>query len=68
MSEWNVIESYSLESMEEEGYSKESLQGKWEEVADDMALIPDRNVRVTELNGVVRVEVSQELLECMRGM
>ncbi len=67
MSEWNSVESFTLEALAEDGVTPADLKKRWEEVADDMALIPERNVRVTEQNGMVRVEVSQELLDCMRG-
>ncbi|MGE4291454.1 MAG: hypothetical protein AB7E32_04500 [Desulfovibrio sp.] len=65
---WTVVESYPLHEMEHEGLTPENLQGRWEEVADDMALIPERNVRVIEEKGIVRVEVSEELYDCMRGI
>ncbi|SKA83529.1 hypothetical protein SAMN02745704_01660 [Paucidesulfovibrio gracilis DSM 16080] len=65
---WVVAESFPLHEMEPNGLTKENLQGRWEEVADDMALIPERNVRVVEENGIVRVEVSEEMYDCMRGM
>lgn len=65
---WTVVESYPLHEMEHEGLTMANLQGRWEEVADDMALIPERNVRVVEDKGIVRVEVSEELYDCMRGI
>lgn len=65
---WIVTESFPLHEMEHNGLTIENLQGRWEEVADDMALIPDRNVRVVEENGIVRVEVSEEMYDCMRGV
>lgn len=46
----------------------QALLGKWYEVAEDMALIPERNVRVTSEAGRVRVEVSRELFDCMSGI
>jgi hypothetical protein len=45
----------------------QALLVKWSNVAEDMALVPERNVRVTEEDGRVRVEVSQELFDCMSG-
>ncbi|MEF2145765.1 MAG: hypothetical protein V3573_09990 [Desulfovibrionaceae bacterium] len=66
--EWVVAESYPLHEMEHEGLTPENLQGRWEEIADDMALIPERNVRVISENGIVRVEVSEDLYACMRGL
>ena len=65
--EWTVAESYSREEMDEQGVSPEWLVGKWLDVADDMALIPENNVRLVEENGNVRIEVSVYLMECMRG-
>ncbi|WP_285905672.1 hypothetical protein [Pseudodesulfovibrio pelocollis] len=65
--EWTVAESHSLNEMEAEGVSADWLARKWMNVADDMALIPENNVRVVEENGIVRVEVSVYLMECMRG-
>ncbi|CCH48880.1 hypothetical protein [Pseudodesulfovibrio piezophilus] len=65
--EWTVAESYARTEMDEQGVSPEWLAGKWMNVAEDMALIPENNVRVIEENGVVRIEVSVYLMECMRG-
>ncbi|BCS88489.1 hypothetical protein [Pseudodesulfovibrio sediminis] len=65
--EWVVAESYTLKEMEENGVSPKWLEGKWLNVAEDMALIPENNVRTFEENGVCRIEVSVYLMECMRG-
>lgn len=65
--EWTVAESYARKDMDEQGVSPEWLAGKWMNVAEDMALIPENNVRVVEEDGVVRVEVSTYLMGCMRG-
>lgn len=65
--EWTVAESYTLEDMKENGVSPKWLEGKWMNVAEDMALIPENNVRVIVDNGICRVEVSTYLMECMRG-
>lgn len=65
---WVVAESYTVEELAKEGQDVQSLKTKWENVADDMALIPERNVKVTETAGSVRVEVSEELYSCMRGI
>ena len=65
--EWVIAESYPITDMEEQGTTPKALEGKWLDVADDMALIPENNVRVIEENGVCRVEVSVYLMECMRG-
>lgn len=64
---WVVAESFPLHEMESNGLTPENLLGRWEEIADDMALIPERNVRVVEDKGLVRVEVSEEMYDCMRG-
>ncbi|GAB7021913.1 hypothetical protein [Salidesulfovibrio brasiliensis] len=68
MSEWVVAENYPKEELDKEGVTPEWLLGKWLDVAEDMALIPERNVRVEERGGVVFVEVSEELMNCMRGI
>jgi len=65
--EWTVAESHTLAEMEEQGVSAKWLEKKWLDVADDMALIPENNVRIVEENGTVRIEVSMYLMECMRG-
>ena len=65
--EWVVAESYAINEMEENGVTPKWLEGKWLNVAEDMALIPENNVRVIVDNGVCRVEVSVYLMECMRG-
>lgn len=65
--EWTVAESYPVEDLKAEGMSPKWLEGKWLNVAEDMALIPENNVRVIVEDGVVRVEVSVYLMECMRG-
>lgn len=65
--EWVVAESYPVKDMEEQGVTPAWLEGKWLNVAEDMALIPENNVRIIEENGVCRVEVSTYLMECMRG-
>jgi len=65
--EWVVAESYLLKEMKENGVTPKWLEGKWLNVAEDMALIPENNVRVIMDDGVCRVEVSMYLMECMRG-
>lgn len=65
--EWTVAESYPKADLDEKGVSPKWLEGKWMNVAEDMALIPENNVRVVEEDGIVRVEVSMYLMECMRG-
>ncbi|MCM0756582.1 hypothetical protein M7784_15205 [Desulfovibrio aminophilus] len=61
-SEWVLAENVASEPGE-----SEALLAKWHEVAEDMALVPELNVRVIEEGGRVRVEVSRELYDCMSG-
>lgn len=68
MNEWNIVESFSAEDLANQNMAPGDLKRHWAEVADDMALVPELNVRVVEQAGVVRVEVSAELYDCMRGM
>ncbi|WP_461211161.1 hypothetical protein [Desulfocurvus sp. DL9XJH121] len=43
-------------------------QKRWSDVAEDVALYPDMNVRVVKLkDGGVRVEVSQDLYSFFQG-
>jgi hypothetical protein len=65
--EWSIAESYKRIEMEKQGVTPEWLAGKWMDVAEDMALIPENNVRIVEEDGVVRIEVSMYLMECVRG-
>ncbi|ADU61835.1 MAG: hypothetical protein KUA35_00285 [Pseudodesulfovibrio sp.] len=65
--EWTMAESYTVADLEAQGISPKWLERKWMNVADDMALVPENNVRVIEENDIVRVEVSVYLMECMRG-
>ncbi len=65
---WKVAESYPADELFEMGQSPDTLEKKWKNVADDMALLPDMNVRVVLENEIVRVEVSEELFNCMRGL
>ncbi len=60
---WRVAESHPLKDVD-----PAELRYKWEEVAIDMALIPASNVRVYIEDGIVRIEVSQELYDCMAGI
>ncbi|WP_027180389.1 hypothetical protein [Maridesulfovibrio bastinii] len=57
---WRVAESHPIKDVD-----PRELREKWENVAEDMALIPERNIRVYIEDGVVRIEVSDELYECM---
>ncbi|MGE4552828.1 MAG: hypothetical protein AB7D57_06930 [Desulfovibrionaceae bacterium] len=68
MSEWNIVESYAAEELADQDLAPGDLKRRWTEVAEDMALIPENNIRVVEQAGVVRVEVSEELYDCMRGV
>jgi len=65
--EWVVAESHSLKELEKNGVTPQWLAGNWLNIAEDMALIPENNVRIIEEDGVVRIEVSVYLMECMRG-
>ncbi|WP_207264854.1 hypothetical protein [Desulfovibrio sp. Huiquan2017] len=65
--EWTEAESYPLEEMVKLGLTPQELEVKWQNVAEDMALIPENNVRIVVRNGVCWVEVSTYLMECMRG-
>ena len=60
--EWVLAENVQAEPGE-----ARALLIKWQNVAEDMALVPEHNVRVTEADGRIRVEVSQELFDCMSG-
>ncbi len=42
-------------------------KAKWENVAEDMALYPEVNVRVREDGDLVHVEVSDSLADCLHG-
>lgn len=65
---WIIAEGYPKEELEKEGVSAKWMQGKWEEVAEDMALIPERNVRIRETEEMVFIEVSEEMMRCMKGI
>lgn len=65
--EWTVAESYPLKELEANGVTPQWLEGKWLNIAEDMALIPENNVRTIIEDGIVRIEVSVYLMECMRG-
>jgi len=60
---WKVAESHPLKDVD-----PAELRNKWAEVAYDMALIPEANVRVYIEDGIVRIEVSEELYDCMAGI
>ncbi len=60
---WKVAESHPIKDVD-----PAELRDKWAEVAFDMALIPENNVRVYIEDGIVRIEVSEELYDCMAGI
>lgn len=60
--EWVIMATFPKGSEDIE-YEKE----KWENVADDMALFPEVNVRVRVAGDVVHVEVSDAVADCIRG-
>ncbi|WP_320170979.1 hypothetical protein [Maridesulfovibrio sp.] len=60
---WKVAESHPLKDVD-----PAELRDKWMEVAMDMALIPENNIRVYIEDGIVRIEVSEELYDCMAGI
>jgi hypothetical protein len=45
-----------------------ALRHKWEEVAEDMALIPEANVRVEVRDKDYAVLISEEMYDCLRGV
>lgn len=60
---WKVAESHPLKDVD-----PAELRDKWFNVAMDMALIPENNIRVYIEDGIVRIEVSDELYACMAGI
>ena len=60
---WVIVATYPKES---EHIGTEIK--RWTDVAEDMALIPERNVQLREEGETVYVEVSEELDSCMRGV
>ena len=67
MVDWQIAEQLTPEDMQERGTTAAKLKQLWMDVADDMALIPENNVKVTVEDGTVTILVSQTLMECMRG-
>lgn len=59
--EW-VVMAQLPKGSEDIAFEKE----KWENVADDLALFPEVNVRVREEGDVVYVEVSDAVADCFR--
>ncbi|MDY7000597.1 MAG: hypothetical protein SVS15_02295 [Thermodesulfobacteriota bacterium] len=54
--EWVLVESFSASSPE----ARKEKQ-KWEYIAEDLALVPESNVRLVEDEGSARVEISKYL-------
>ncbi|MDK2954897.1 MAG: hypothetical protein PWQ57_393 [Desulfovibrionales bacterium] len=47
----------------------QSERAKFENVAEDMALIPERNVQLVDLgDGKLALEISEEMDACMKGI
>jgi hypothetical protein len=67
MIDWQIAEQLTPEDLQERGTTAAKLKKLWMDVADDMALIPENNVKVTVDEGTVTILVSQTLMECMRG-
>jgi hypothetical protein len=61
MDEWIEAERLPVEEAD-----PKALLTKWANVAEDMALIPERNVRMRAVDGHFVVEVSAELYEVFR--
>ena len=57
-----------LEIFDADDKDLQTERKKFEDVAMDMALIPERNVRVVELNdNKAALEISREMDSCMKG-
>lgn len=63
MSDWIKVAKLPKESPD-----LEAEMQKWIYVAEDMALIPENNVRSTDESDQITIEVSRELYDCMRGI
>lgn len=61
MDEWIVAEQLPVDDAD-----PKALLAKWANVAEDMALVPELNVRLRVEAGQFVVEVSQELYEVFR--
>jgi hypothetical protein len=60
--DWVIVERFQARGPEAEREKR-----KWENIADDIALIPENNVRLVEDAGGVRVEVSRYLNDYFKG-
>jgi len=56
--EWVVVENFSASSPE-----AQKEKQKWEYIAEDLALVPENNVRLVEEKGSSRVEISRYLYD-----
>jgi hypothetical protein len=61
MSEWILAESLPMDEAD-----PKALLRKWANVAEDMALVPELNVRMRVEAGMFVVEVSPELYDVFR--
>ena len=59
--DWILAESVPLDEAE-----PKALMTKWVNVAEDMALIPELNVRMRSEAGMLVIEVSPELYDVFR--
>lgn len=58
----------TIESLPTDTTDPVALRHKWELVAEDMALVPEVNVRV-EVKGTEYVAlISEEMYDCLRGV
>jgi len=56
--EWVLIENFSASSPE-----AQKERQKWEYIAEDLALVPENNVRLVEDEGGACVEISKYLFD-----
>jgi len=58
-----------LEVFQPDDADAQSERAKFENVAEDMALIPERNVQLVDLgDGKLALEISEEMDACMKGI
>lgn len=62
MEEWIFAEKLPVDEAD-----PKALLRKWADVAEDMALVPELNVRMRVVDGHFLVEVSPELFDVFRG-
>ena len=61
--EWVLVEKFSAS-----GPEAQKEKQKWENIAEDLALFPESNVRLVEGEDGTRVEVSRYLYDyCLHG-